>query len=59
MGNTNGSSFDVEEKLKSFQKREKIEDERFGKVAIYNHKYDQSKFIMVKKRWTNTPEETE
>ena len=59
MGNESGSPFDLEEKLKTYQKREKVDDERFGKVTIYNHKYDNNKLIMVKKRWTNTPEETE
>jgi len=62
MGNSVGDSF-TDEKLKgiiesNYQFRGDVNDERFGKVSIYNHKHDPHQQIMFKQRWTNTSEES-
>lgn len=41
-----------------YQFRGDLEDERFGKVSIYNHKHDPHQQILFKQRWTNTQEDS-
>jgi serine/threonine protein kinase len=60
MGNTESSGKGVSKFLESYQKREEVNDDRFGKVTIYNQSHNPSNQIMVKSRWSNTaPDATE
>lgn len=59
MGNNESSTFDIQEKLNMYQKREVVDDPRYGKVAIYNHLHNPNDLILVKKKWTNTISEAE
>lgn len=56
MGNAQSSAPEkFDNFLKDYQKREEVNDDRFGRVTIMNHAHNPTDLIMVKDRWTNTP----
>lgn len=55
MGNTESQPAKFAAFLGQYQKREEVEDDRFGRVTIYNQEHNPTDLIMVKEKWTNTP----
>lgn len=55
MGHTESKPEQFANFIKSYQKREEVNDDRYGNVTIYNHAHNPTDLIMVKDRWTNTP----
>ena len=55
MGNVDSKPAQFSNFMKDYQKREEVQDDRFGRVTIYNHAHNPTDLIMVKDRWTNTP----
>lgn len=45
--------------IATYQKREEVNDDRYGNVTIYNHGHNPTELIMVKEKWTNTPEDAQ
>lgn len=62
MGNSDSSFSDPKIKKmiqEQYQFRGDVEDERTGKIAVYNHKFDTRNQVMFKKMWANTIQDSE
>lgn len=65
MGNAESTNFYSNNELairdnieNNFQKRETYDDERYGRVSVFNHKHDPQNLLILKEKWTNTNQET-
>ena len=62
MGNCTGEEINSSplmiEMSSKYQKRGTIEDPRFGKVGLYNHKFNSLKQVLFKEKWTNNTAES-
>lgn len=63
MGNAHSDDFRnrdfAKEMASRYEKSVDTEDSRFGKVQVWHEKFNPNNKVLIKQRWTNTPQESQ